>query len=97
MRGMFKLNWHKHCISLRIFHPTSIKINISISMHLNSHTCNKITLTTSRISTCHSNHTRKEGVVETSEEEVEEEYLVEEDAKLHAITVDNWVTMPEIA
>ena len=68
-------------------------------MHHNNHMCNNITTirTTSRISSCHNNHTLREGVVETSKEEVEEEDLAEEEAKLHAITVDNWVSMLEIA
>ena len=35
-------------------------------------------------------------MVETSEEEVEEEVLVEEEVKLHAIIVENQVTMPDI-
>ena len=38
-----------------------------------------------------------EGLVETSEEEVEEDILVEEKVKSHDITLDNKVTMPEIA
>ena len=68
-------------------------------MHLKIYTCNKTTtnITTNRISTPHSNHTRKEGVVETSKEEAEEEVLVEEEVKSHAITVDNQVTMPNIS
>ena len=47
-------------------------------------------------STHHSNHTHKEGVVETLEEEVEEEGLVEEEIKLRAITMDNRVTIWDI-
>ena len=43
--------------------------------------------TTSRTSTHHNNHTSKECVVEYLGEE--EEYLVEEEAKLCAITMDN--------
>ena len=43
----------------------------------------------SRTSTPRSNHTLKEGVAETSEEEEEEEDLVEEEVRLHAITVEN--------
>ena len=51
-----------------------------------------------RTSTPHNNHTLKEGVVETSEvEEEEEEDLVEEEIKLHPITMDNQVTMPDIS
>ena len=65
-------------------------------MHLNNYMCNKITTshTTSRTGT---NHTHREGVVETSEEEVEEEDLEEEDVKLCDINVDNWFTTPNIA
>ena len=68
-------------------------------MRLSNHTYNKIPIShsTSRTNTHHSNHTRKEGVVENSEEEVEEDDLVEEEAKLRAITVDNRVTTLEIA
>ena len=68
-------------------------------MHHINHMHNKITVgrTTNKISTRHNNHTLKEGVVETSEEEVEEEALLEGEVRLHAITVDNQVTMPEIA
>ena len=59
---------------------------------------NKITtsLITSTIITPHRSHTCKEGLVETSEEEVEEEVLVEEKVKSHDITLENKVTMPEI-
>ena len=55
---------------------------------------NKITInrTTGRTSTPHSKHAHREMVVETLEAE-EEEVLVEEEVKLHAITVDNQVTM----
>ena len=35
-------------------------------------------------------------MAKNSEEEVEEEDLVEEEVKLHAITVNNWAIMPEI-
>ena len=35
--------------------------------------------------------------METSKEEVKVEVLVGEEVKLHAITMDNQVTMPEIA
>ena len=60
--------------------------------------CNKIPIvnTTKRINTHHSIHTRREGVVETSEKEVEAKDLVEEEVKLCSITMDNWVTMLEI-
>ena len=68
-------------------------------MHHNNHMRNIITTsrTTSRINTHHNNHTLKEGVVETSEEEAEEEDLVEGEVILHAITMDNQVTMPNIS
>ena len=67
-------------------------------MHLDSHMHNKTPIihTTSRTSIHHSNHTRREGVAETSEEKVEEEDLVEEEVKLRAIIVDNRVTIPDI-
>ena len=92
------MNWRKHGISLCSSHPINTKISINLSMCLNSCTCKNITTnhTTSRTSTHHSNHTRREGVVETSDEEVGEEDLVEEEAKLCAITMDKWVTMLEI-
>ena len=44
-----------------------------------------------------SNHTLREGVVENLEEEVKGEALVEGEVRLHAITMDNQVTMLEIA
>ena len=53
--------------------------------------------TTIRTSTHHNKDTHKEGVAENLEEEVEEEDLVEEEAKLHAITIDNEVTTLDIA
>ena len=56
----------------------------------------RISRTTSKSSTHHNSHTHREGVAETSEEEVEVEDLVEEEVKLHAITMDNRVTMLEI-
>ena len=67
-------------------------------MRHNNHTSNKITtsLTTSRISTRHSNDNRREGVVETSDAE-EEEDLAEGDVRLLYINVYNQVTMLEIA
>ena len=63
-------------------------------MHLSSRTRNKtpISHTTSRTSTHHNNHTHKEGVVETLEEE-EDEDLAEEEVKLHAITMHNRAIM----
>ena len=56
-----------------------------------SHTCNRITISRNinRISIPHINHTFREGVVGNSEEEEVEEDLVEEEARLHATTVDN--------
>ena len=55
-----------------------------------SHTHNIITIirNINRISIPHSNHTFREGVVGTSEEEEVEEDLVEEEVRLHDITVD---------
>ena len=49
----------------------------------------RISHTTKKTSTHHNSHTRREGVAETSEEEVEAEDLVEAEVKLRAITVDN--------
>ena len=60
------------------------------------HNKTPINHTTSRTSTHHNNHTHREGVAETSEEEVEEEGLVEEEVKLRVITVDNQVAMLDI-
>ena len=68
-----------------------INIRLITSMH---HRTN-INRNISTISTHNSNHTLREGVVETSEEE--EEDLVEEEAKLRAITMDNQVTTPDIS
>ena len=94
MKGFLRINWCKPHIILHISH----QISTNRSMCLNSCTHNKIPIghTASRTSTHHSNHTCREGVVETSEEEVEEEDLVEEEAKLRAITLDNQVTIPYI-
>ena len=50
-----------------------------------------------KISSHRSNHTLREGGVETSEVEEEEEDLAEEDVKLYAINVDNWAIMQEIS
>ena len=90
--GRLKLNRCKHPISLHISHPICIKTNIIINI------CHRINIScnTSIISIPHSNHTLREGVVETSEAE-EEEDLAEEEVRLHAITVNNRVTMLEIA
>ena len=87
MKGLLRLNMHKPRISLD-----------SSQLISTNHMRNKtpISHTTNKTSTHHNNHTRREGVVETLEEEVEEEDLVEEEAKLRAIIVDNWVTMLEI-
>ena len=54
-----------------------------------------INLNINRTSTSCSNHTCKEGVVKTSEAEEEEEDLVEEEIRLHAI--NKQVTMPDIS
>ena len=80
-------------------HPINTKISTNLSMHLGIRTHNKITIIciTNRISTHHNNYTCKEGVVETSEAKEEEEDLVEEEVRLHAITVDNQVTIPDIS
>ena len=95
--GKLRLNHHKHHINLCNSLPISIRTSISLSIHHNSHTRSKITIicNISRTSTPRSNHARKEGVVETSEEEEEEEDLVEEEVRLHAITMDTWAIMPE--
>ena len=95
MRDLLRLNRHKHRINLCSSLLINTKIIVNLSTCLSSCTRNKIT--TSRISTHPSNHTRKEGVVETLEEEVEEEDLVEEEAKLRSIIMDNWVTTLGIA
>ena len=55
-----------------------------------------ITKTTSRTSIHRSNYTLREGVAENLEDEVAKEDLIGEEVQLHAITVDNWVTFPEI-
>ena len=67
-------------------------------MHHNNHMCKKITtsLTTSRISTFHSNQNRRERVVETSKGD-EEEVLVEGEFRFPTITMDNQVTMLDIS
>ena len=88
------LNMCKPCITLFSSHL----ISTNHSTHPNNCMYNRtpINHTTSRTNNHHSNHTRKEGVAKNSEEEVEEEDLVEEKVKLHAIILDNWVTMPNI-
>ena len=67
-------------------------------MHHNNHMCNIIIIirTTNRTNTPSIKHTLKEGVVENSEAE-EEEDLVEAEVRLHAITMDNQVIMLEIS
>ena len=55
-----------------------------------------INLHTNRTSTHLNNKTHKEGVLETSEAE-EDEDLTEKEVRLHAIIVDSWVTMPDIS
>ena len=87
MKGSLRLNRHKPHIVLHSSHL----ISTNCSTHFNNRTREKIRInhTTSRTSTHHNNHTRKEGVAETSEEEVEEKDLVEEEVKLHDITVEN--------
>ena len=94
MKGSLRLNRHKPHIGLHSSHL----ISTNRSTRLNSRTHNKtpISDTTSRTSTHHSNHTRREGVAETLEEEVETKDLAEEEVKLHAIAVDNWITMLDI-
>ena len=87
MKGSLRLNRRKPRISLRSSH----QINTNCSTRFSSRTRNKIHISHT---TSHSNHTRKEGVVKNLEEEVEVKYLVEEEVKLHAITMENWVTMP---
>ena len=98
MMGRIRLTPHKHHIILHSSHLISIKTSISLSMHHNNHMRSRITITRNinRISTPHINHTLKEGVAENSEAE-EEEGFVEEEVRLHAITVDKQVTVPEIS
>ena len=94
MKGLLKLIRHRPRINLCSSHLISTNHTTCLS----SCTCNKIPIShsTTRTNIHHNNHTRREGVAKNSEEEVEEEDLVEEEVKLHAITVDNQVTMPEI-
>ena len=93
------MNQRKHCIILHISHLISIKTSIILNMCLTNHMRNRITINrpTNRISTLHNNHTLREGVVETLEEEAEEEDLVEEEVKLHAITMENQAIMQNIS
>ena len=67
-------------------------------MHHNSHMHSGTTIShnISRTSTPHNNHTYKEGMVETSEAKQKEDF-VEEEVRLHAITMDNQVTMLDIS
>ena len=85
--GRFRLNRYNRTTILCLFYQTSIihsmHPRISIRLINNMHHRTNI----SRINTNRNNHTLKEGVVETSEEE-EEEDLVEEEVRLHDITVD---------
>ena len=94
MRGSLRLNRHKPRTNLH----SSQLISTNSRMRFNSHTCNEIPIskTTSRTSTHSSNYTLREGVEETLEDKVEEVDFVGEEVQLHAITVDNWVTFPEI-
>ena len=87
MKGLLKLIRHRPRINLCSSHL----ISTNHSTHLNRHMHNKtpISHTTNRTNTHYNNHTHREGVVETSKEEAEEEVLVEEEVKLHAITVAN--------
>ena len=87
MKFLLKINRHKPRINLCSSHLISTKCSTCFKIH--THKKTPINHTTNRTSTQHNNHTRMEGVVETSEEEVEEEDLVEEEAKLHDITVEN--------
>ena len=97
--GRLRLTPHKHHIILHHSHPISIRTSINLIMHCSNHMHNIITISCNinRINTPYNNHTLKEGVAETLEAEEEEEDLVEEEVMLHAITVDNQGTMPEIA
>ena len=92
--GNFRLNRHNRTTILCLFYQTSIihSMHPRISMHHRTNISRNI----STISTQSSNHTLKEGVVETSKEE-EEEDLEKEEVRLHAITVDNQVTIPDIS
>ena len=85
----------KRATSLHLSHTINIRTRISCSMQLRitMHHRIKINRNTNRISTPHSNHTLKEGAVETWDEE-EEEDLEEEEVRLHVITMDNQVTIP---
>ena len=83
------MNRHKHTTSLHLSHKTNIKISIRISM------CH-ITRMCRTICTHHNRHTLREGGVEISEVE-EEEDLAEEEVKLYAITMDNQTIMIDIS
>ena len=69
MKDLLKMNRHKPCIGL----CSSQLINTNYSMHLNNRMYNEnpIIHSNNEISTHHSSHSRREGVEETSEEEVE--------------------------
>ena len=88
MRGSLSLNKCKPHTNPHSSQLISTNICMRFSSHIHSEI--PISKTTSRTSTHHNNYTREEGVAETSEDEVEEdEDLVGEEVKLHAITVDN--------
>ena len=87
--GRLRLNRRKHTTSLQLYHRTSIRISISLSM------CHR-TCTYRRINTQWSSHTLRVGGVEISEVE-EEEDLAEEEVKPYVITMDSQAIMPKIA
>ena len=72
-------------------HKPRINLHSSQPISTNSRMRNKtpISKNTSRTNTHRSNYTRREGVVENLEDEVEEEDLVGEEVQLHAITMEN--------
>ena len=92
MMVRFKINKCKCTSILHLSNTINIRTSINLSM---LHKTN-ISRNTSKITTPHNNHTLREGMVETSEAE-EEEDLAEEEVRLHAITVNNRVTMLEIS
>ena len=87
MRGSLRLNRLKPYTNLH----SSQLISTNSCMCFNSHMHSKtpISKTTNRTSTHINNYTLREGVVENLEEAAEEEVLVEEEVKLHAITMEN--------
>ena len=94
MKGSLRLNRSKPHIRVRSSHL--ISINRSTRFSSRTHNKTPISHSTSRTNIYHNNHTCREGVAKTSEEEVEAEDLVEEEVKLRTITMDNRVTMLEI-